>query len=103
MKRIRTHFKLLMCAICVNLWLVVSVAAQAPEIFKMDPPSWWTRSTANPVRLLIRGRNLHGARVQVSGAGLRLGIPKINDRGTYIFVDLFIAPNAAAGERTLSV
>ena len=43
----------------------------------------------NPVRLMIRGRNLQGARVQVSG--LRVGVPKINDRGTYVFVDVFIA------------
>src|SRR6185437_13299672 len=27
----------------------------APQIFKVDPPSWWTGSSANPIRLLIRG------------------------------------------------
>ena len=39
----------------------------APEVLKVDPPSWWTGSSVNPVRLLIRGRNLKGARVQVVG------------------------------------
>ena len=29
-------------------------AAQAPVIEKVDPPGWWTGSTVNPVRLLIR-------------------------------------------------
>ena len=53
--------------ICVYLWLSLSVAAQAPEILKVDPPSWWTRSSVNPVRLMIRGRNLQGARVRVEG------------------------------------
>ena len=67
---------------CVNLCLVFTVAAQAPEILKIDPPSWWTRSSLNPVRVMIRGRNLHGARVQIPG--LRVGAPKINERGTYI-------------------
>src|ERR1041385_6190968 len=86
---------------CVYPWLLLTVAAQAPEILKVDPPSWWTRSSANPVRLLIRGRNLQGASVRV--AGLRTGIPKINDRGTYIFVDLFISPNAQPGNRSLSI
>src|SRR5688572_6023431 len=85
--------------ICANLWLTSSVAAQAPEIIKVDPPSWWTRSTVNPVRLMIQGRNFQGARVQVSG--LRVGAPKINDRGTYIFVDVFVGPSA--GTRTLTV
>src|SRR5918993_1528781 len=92
---------LLISVICVNPWLV---SAQQPEILKVDPPSWWTRSSVNPVRLMIRGRNLQGAHVQVVGPGLRVvGTPKINDRGTYIFVDVFIAPNAPAGERSVSV
>jgi neopullulanase len=74
---------------CVYLWLTLSVAAQTPEIIKVDPPSWWIGSSMNPVRLMIRGKNLQGARVQVSG--LRVGIAKVNERGTYIFVDAFIA------------
>src|SRR6185503_4345358 len=83
---------------CVNLCLVFTVAAQAPEILKVDPPSWWTRSSLNPVRVMIRGRNLHGARVEVPG--LRVGVPKINERGTYIFVDVSIT---SAGERSIIV
>ena len=74
--------------ICVHLCLVFTVAAQAPEILKVDPPSWWMGSSINPVRLMIRGRNLQGARVRVDGM---IGTPKINERGTYIFVDVFIA------------
>ena len=85
----------IICTISVHLWLSLTVAAQAPEILKVDPPSWWARSSVNPVRLLIQGRNFQGARVQVLGAGPRIvSAPKINDRGTYIFVDLFIPPTA---------
>ncbi|HEX6649158.1 MAG TPA: alpha-amylase family glycosyl hydrolase [Pyrinomonadaceae bacterium] len=86
------------CAICA-----LSVSAQPPQIVKVDPPSWWTRSFANPVRLLIRGRNFENARVQLVGPGLRLGTPSINERGTYIFVDLFIAPNAPPGQSSIAV
>jgi len=105
MKRmIRTIFKILICIFCVHLWLALSVSAQAPEILKVDPPSWWTRSSMNPVRLMIRGRNLQGARVQVAGTGVRvIGAPKINERGTYVFVDVSIAPNAQPGERAITV
>ncbi|HEU4876061.1 MAG TPA: alpha-amylase family glycosyl hydrolase [Pyrinomonadaceae bacterium] len=99
-KKLRTHLKTLICVICVNLWLIPSVAAQAPEILKVDPPSWWLRSSVNPVRLMIRGRNLHDARVQVS-PGLRVvGAPKINERGTYLFVDVQLA---SAGQRTITI
>jgi neopullulanase len=83
---------------CVNLCLAFTVAAQAPEIVKVDPPTWWVGCSLNPVRLLIRGRNLQGARVEIPG--LRVGAPKISERGTYIFVDVFIT---SAGERTITV
>ena len=102
MTRIFKNRSALIRLFCVHLWLSFSVYAQAPEILKVDPPSWWTRSTVNPVRLMIRGRNLRDARVEVQG--LRIGnIPRINESGTYIFVDVFIAPNAKPGRRSISV
>jgi neopullulanase len=99
-KKIRKHLLVLICVICVICGLLSSVAAQAPEILKVDPPSWWVRSSVNPVRLMIRGRNLHDARVQVS-PGLRVvGPPKINERGTYVFVDVRVE---SAGERSITI
>ena len=64
---------------CVNLCLAFTVAAQTPEIVKVDPPTWWVGCSLNPVRLLIRGRNLQGARVEIPG--LRVGALKISERG----------------------
>ena len=86
--------------ICVHLCLTLTVFAQAPEILKVDPPSWWTRSSVNPVRVMISGKNFQGARVRVDGM---IGTPKINAQGTHIFVDVFIPPNAQPGKRTISV
>src|SRR5882724_1648713 len=91
----------------VLLFMVLGSAlpafAQAPEILKIDPPSWWIRSSLNPVRLMIRGRNLQGAQVQIVGRGMRaVGPPKVNDRGTYVFIDVAIAPNAQ-GSRTIKL
>jgi len=75
-----------------------------PAVLKIEPPSWWAGSSLNPVRLLIRGKNLKGARVQVIGSGLRIvSAPKTNDRGTYLFADVAIAPNAAPGPRHLRI
>src|SRR5688500_4239188 len=70
-----------------------------PQIFKVDPPRWWVRHSINPVRLLIHGRNLSGARVQSLDPGVKFGVPKVNSRGTYVFVDAFIAPNTRSGTR----
>lgn len=95
--------KLLICVFGLCLWPNV-VVAQSPEIIKVDPPSWWTRSSVNPLRLMVQGRNLQGARVSIVGPGLRVvGTPKINERGSYIFVDVSVAPNAVAGKRSLVV
>ena len=63
-------------------------AAQAPVVEKVDPPGWWTGSTVNPVRLLIRGRNLAGASARCSG--VQCGGVRVNPAGTYAFVDVTI-------------
>ncbi len=81
-----------------------TVAQVKPEVTKVEPPGWWARHSINPVRLLVRGSNLQGARVTSSDAGVRvLGMPKVNERGTYLFVDLRLAPTAKTGIRNLKV
>jgi neopullulanase len=69
----------------------------------MDPPSWWPLSQLNPVRVMIRGRNLQGARVQLIGPGIDIGTTRTNERGTYLFVDVGIANDAAPGKRAISI
>ncbi len=75
----------------------------APEVSKVEPPSWWTGSTLNPVRVLVRGRNLAGARVAAVGAGLKVGTVSVNAQGTYLFVDVAIDAQAAPGLRRLRI
>lgn len=97
------HFRFILLAILL-IALPAVASAQAPEILKVDPPSWWLRSTVNPIRILIHGKNFRDARVQITGQGLRIvGVPKINNRGTYIFCDLAIAPGASVGGHVLKV
>lgn len=103
MKQTRLSLRLLFFA-AILFAGVLSAAAQSPEVQKVEPPSWWVGSSLNPVRVLIRGRNLRGARVQPVGRGFSVvGIPKENENGTYIFADVAIAPNAQPGERTLRI
>ena len=79
------------------------VAQNAPEVLKVEPPNWWARHSINPVRVLIRGRNLAGARVAASGGGVSTGSMRVNAAGTYIFVDVLIDANAAPGRRLLRI
>jgi glycosidase len=77
------------------LCLTLPLAAQAPVVEKVDPPDWWTGSTVNPVRVLIRGRNLAGARAEC--ARVRCGGVKVNQAGTYVFVDVTIPGSIRPG------
>ncbi|HEX7025194.1 MAG TPA: cyclomaltodextrinase N-terminal domain-containing protein, partial [Gemmatimonadales bacterium] len=70
-------------------------AGQAPVIEKVEPPGWWKGSTINPVRLLIRGRNLAGARAEC--ARLRCAGLRVNAAGTYAFLDVTIPGAAVPG------
>jgi glycosidase len=70
-------------------------SAQSPVVEKVDPPDWWTRSTVNPVRVLVRGKNLTGARVRCTR--VTCARVKVNEAGTYLFVDITIPGGAAPG------
>jgi len=99
----RVHY-LLLFLVVFSFATTGALAQVAPQILKVEPPSWWAGSSLNPVRLLVRGKNLEQARVQVAGRGLRIvGAPSVNERGTYLFVDIVIAPGAAAGRRGLKI
>ncbi|HWT01079.1 MAG TPA: alpha-amylase family glycosyl hydrolase [Pyrinomonadaceae bacterium] len=76
-------------------------AQNSPAVLKVEPPNWWAGHSINPVRVLIRGRNLTGARVAAVGEGLRTGLVRVNAAGTYVFVDVVIDPQAKPGRRAL--
>jgi glycosidase len=73
---------------------------QAPKVVKVDPPSWWTGHTINPVRLLIRGTNLSGARIESPSPALRLSRIS-NPSASYVFADVHVGPSAKPGKYSL--
>lgn len=84
-----------------------SAAATAPEILKVEPPNWWAGHSVggatNPVRLLIRGRNLTGANAVAGKPGVRLSGVKINAGGTYLFANLVISQTARPGSYPIKI
>lgn len=85
-----------------GLWLAAgSAAAQAPTVTKVEPPNWWANSSVNPVRVLVRGTNLGGARLECGR--LACDNVKVNERGTYAFVDVAIPREATPGSYPLTV
>lgn len=81
----------------------ISVFAQ-PRVLKVDPPSWWTESTINPVRVLVKGDDLKDANVLVpKDSRLRASNFKASDNGHYLFFDLAIDPKTKPGKYKLKI
>jgi neopullulanase len=78
-----------------------AVSAQAPRVDKVEPPNWWANHTISPVRVLIRGAHLSGARVMCPK--LTCGRVTVNAQGTYAFVDVRIAPTTKPGAYPLTL
>lgn len=82
--------------------LCAAATAAAPEVTKLEPPSWWTGSAWNPVRLLVRGHNLTGARLTAPGP-IRISNVRVNGTGTYLFADLDLSRARRPGPAQLQV
>lgn len=82
---------------------VLKSSQALPSVSRVEPPNWWTGNPVNPVRLLIAGTGLTGARVVSTDPALRPGAARVTDGGRYVFVDLTIAPDATPGAHTLRI
>lgn len=71
--------------------------AAPPHVTKVDPPSWWAGHSINPVRLLVRGTDFAGARISTTSREFLAENVRVNDHGSYVFVDLRIPPSAPPG------
>lgn len=80
----------------------LAVAQLPPAVDKVDPPSWWLGSTWTPVRLLVRGTNLGGARLEAP-APLRLSRVLVNAAGTCLFADLDLSRSRRTGRVILTL
>jgi neopullulanase len=88
----------------ILLALPVYVFAQ-PSVEKVDPPSWWTSSTINPVRVLLTGKNLGWNKMVIAAnsPSLNASNPKWSENHNYMFFDLKIAPNTKPGKYKVKI
>lgn len=85
------------------LFLCTAVFAQV-SVEKVDPPSWWTQSTINPVRVLIKGTGFTAAsRVGTTSPGITASNISVSANGHYLFADLRIAENVQPAEYRITV
>jgi neopullulanase len=104
----------LMAVLCALLFLSAESLAlghvggsqsdAGPLVLNVEPPSWWANHTLNPVRLLVRGRNLKGARVYATAPETQpTAATVVNSAGTYLFVSVNVNPAARPGNYPLTL
>ena len=62
--KLRYPVFLLLAAYCSLL----AAFAQSPTVEKIEPPNWWANMSINPVRVLVRGKNLNGAQLSATNS-----------------------------------
>ncbi|MEP6924425.1 MAG: alpha-amylase family glycosyl hydrolase, partial [Pyrinomonadaceae bacterium] len=95
--------KFLLTVFAAILLTLPALAQNAPSVLKVEPPSWWSNHSINPVRVLVRGENLNGAMVRSTKNGTKTSNVRVNKRGDYLFVDVSISPNAKSGSYPLEI
>jgi glycosidase len=84
--------------------LAAVASAEPPAVTKVEPPSWWPGHSLDPVRVMLRGRGLRGARLQApAGSGLSVSRVSVSPAGSTLFADVGIDRGAAPGPRELTV
>lgn len=83
-------------SLLIVLFSIAAHGQSAPSVTKVDPPSWWANHSINPIRLLIRGKNLSGARVRSGNA--RLTVTNLRQNSNYLFLDLHVRPGTQPGK-----
>jgi glycosidase len=99
----RMSAALLLFCVLNCLASIAQAQLSAPVVQKVEPPSWWAGHTINPVRLLVRGQHLDGARVTANRAETTPGAAVVNASGTYLFVNIEISPAARPGDYPLTL
>jgi glycosidase len=78
------------------------LAAQAPQVNKVEPPNWWT-SFESPVMVLLYAENLNNARISVSYPGVKIQKSQLQPDGKHAFVWLAVAKGTKPGSVNLTV
>jgi len=104
MKHVRFPLRVVLVLAFLNVTVPLATAAtDGPTVMKVEPSSWWANHSIQPVRLLVRGSGLSGARVRGVRPETIASDVRVNSRGDYLFVSVRISPRAGPGDYPLLV
>ncbi len=102
-KVMKNKLRLIVFLLLAVFCSLLAVSAQTPTVEKIEPPNWWAESTINPVRVLVRGKNLSGAKVEAVNNEIKVSNSKTSANGNYLFIDVTISENARVGNYPIKI
>lgn len=99
----KNNFRFIVFLLLTTYCSLLSAQAQTPTVEKVEPPNWWVNGSINPVRVLIRGKNLTGAKVEAANGDVKVSNPKTSANGDYLFVDVEIKKSTRTGSYPIKI
>lgn len=80
--------------------LIVSFHASALDsgIERVEPPNWWVGMKSEKLQLMVHGKNIADYQPELHYPGVRIDAVTAVANHNYLFIDLTIKPEAAAGK-----
>lgn len=99
----KNNFRFIVFLLLTAYCSLLTAQAQTPTVEKVEPPNWWANATINPVRVLVRGKNLTGAKVEAANGDVKVSNPKTSANGDYLFVDVEIKKSTRTGSYPIKI
>ena len=75
-----------------------ALSPAAPSLDRVDPPTWWVGMRHRGLQLMVHGQHIAQLRPELNHPGVTLRDVTRVESDNYLFLNLDIAPDAAAGE-----
>ena len=89
--------KLARALLIIVLAIASAGVSAAPKVDRIEPPNWWVGMQEPNVQLMLHGKDIATAQVDLQYEGVRIAQITRSVSSNYLFVDLQIAPNAVPG------
>jgi len=84
--------------LCLISWFAIQqVAAQLPELERVEPMFWWTGMKNPKLQLIVHGNKIAEKNVSINYPGVKLLRVNKVENPNYLFLDLEISSSARAG------
>ncbi len=80
-----------------------TIFSQSLQIYKVEPPNWWTGMKWNTVQLMLYGEDLQGITAEFEEKDIRIKAIHTLPNPSYAFIDIHIPDDLAPGNYALNI